>query len=214
MESIQRGRRPIQVHTNKGRIEAKKVLVTVSTGVLAADQIRFDPPLPDDKVAAIQALPMGNYNNLIFELHRFDEALPESVLYQDGEVCLAMNIQPFSKPYVFTCVGGRFAWWLEKQGPAAAQSFFEEALCKAFGNDLSNQLRSFKCSAWGYDPLIRGGYSSALPGRWSARAKLGEPLDSGIFFAGEAVSQSAFNTAHGAYQSGHQAVEDMCWDLC
>ena len=40
-----------------------------------------------------------------------------------------------------------------------------------------------------------------------ARAALAEPVADKVFFAGEAASADAFATAHGAWQSGIDAVE-------
>ena len=47
-----------------------------------------------------------------------------------------------------------------------------------------------------------GAYSAAKPGQAQQRARLAEPLDKRLFFAGEATSLDAFSSAHGAYQTG------------
>ena len=60
--------RQVKVSTNRGVIRADKVIVTVSTGVLAAQDIEFLPTLPDQTLNAIHALPMGNYNYLFLSL--------------------------------------------------------------------------------------------------------------------------------------------------
>lgn len=49
----------VQVDTNHGTLRAKACIITSSTGVLAAEKIRFDPGLPVWKEDAIAALPMG-----------------------------------------------------------------------------------------------------------------------------------------------------------
>src|SRR5215469_6401695 len=49
----------VAVETPRGTITARSAIVTVSTGVLAAGAIAFDPPLPPGTQAAIHALPMG-----------------------------------------------------------------------------------------------------------------------------------------------------------
>jgi len=41
--------------------KSKFVLVTVSTGVLQANTIKFTPPLPDWKTQAVSMFPMGHY---------------------------------------------------------------------------------------------------------------------------------------------------------
>jgi monoamine oxidase len=57
------------------------------------------------------------------------------------------------------------------------------------------------------DPLSRGSYSYALPGRADDRAALAAPVDGRIFFAGEACSRTDFSTAHGAFRTGVVAAE-------
>src|SRR6185312_10270142 len=49
----------VRVETDAGTISARAVIVTVSTGVLAAGSIRFDPALPEWKETAIGEVPMG-----------------------------------------------------------------------------------------------------------------------------------------------------------
>ncbi|HSU06945.1 MAG TPA: FAD-dependent oxidoreductase, partial [Acetobacteraceae bacterium] len=55
---IRWGRR-VEVETDDGTITAGCCIVTVSTGVLAAGAIGFDPPLPVDVQESVHGLPMG-----------------------------------------------------------------------------------------------------------------------------------------------------------
>ena len=200
----------IRLETNKGTVTADKIIVTVSTGVLNGGDIRFVPELPASKQEAIDALPMGNYNNLFFALDGFDSDLPSSVFYQNDGQTLAINIQPFSQPYLFACVAGRFAWWLEKQGSHATEGYLKQVLADVFGSQFTSRLSHFKTSAWGFDPWVKGAYSSAIPGKFDARTMLAEPINERIYFAGEATSNNGLNTAHGAYLSGKSALMSAC----
>ena len=60
----------VRVHTDAGDLDARCVLVTVSTGVLQAGGLAFRPPLPDWKQAAIAGLPMGHCNKAAFRFTR------------------------------------------------------------------------------------------------------------------------------------------------
>jgi hypothetical protein len=77
----------VLVETAAGKYHAHRVVVTVSTGVLAARRIAFAPELPEWKWEAIRGLPMGLLNKIIF---RFDddilphEADSEWVLHQQS----------------------------------------------------------------------------------------------------------------------------------
>ncbi|HWL85811.1 MAG TPA: FAD-dependent oxidoreductase, partial [Polyangiaceae bacterium] len=65
---IARGAGIVTVETSKGeRFEGRKVLVTVSTGILRAGKIQFEPPLPREKLEAIDGLPMGLLDKVIME---------------------------------------------------------------------------------------------------------------------------------------------------
>ncbi|OYY28014.1 MAG: amine oxidase, partial [Azorhizobium sp. 35-67-15] len=59
------------------------------------------------------------------------------------------------------------------------------------------------------DPHIGGGYSCALPGKAHVRGRLFAPLAERILFAGEAVSEHAFSTCHGAHLSGQAAARSV-----
>ncbi len=54
----------VAVQTARGTIRAAACIVTVSTGVLAADAIAFTPGLPEPVQAAIAGLPMGVLNKV------------------------------------------------------------------------------------------------------------------------------------------------------
>ena len=56
---------------------------------------------------------------------------------------------------------------------------------------------------------VGGAYSYALPGRAAARDALARPFEQRLFFAGEATHRHDFSTAHGAYQSGRRAADEV-----
>ena len=59
--------RAIRIETARGTVTAQRVVVTVPTSILAAEAIRFDPPLPD-KIAAAAGLPLGVDDKLFIAL--------------------------------------------------------------------------------------------------------------------------------------------------
>lgn len=198
----------VRLTTKQGLITAARVIISVSMGVLAAEQIEFQPKLPLGLREAIHALPLGNSNYQFFSVapNTFADDVPEKVDYQREDGCTAVYIPRLPTPYVFASTGGRFAWWLERQGLAAAEAWLSEALIDIFGSAIRASLRQFKASAWGFDPYIRGAYSSQRPGQRDQRARLRQPVAERLYFAGEATSPTFMNTAHGAYLSGQQTV--------
>ena len=59
VQAVVATRDQVELTTSAGRLRARHVIVTVPLGVLAAERIRFDPPLPAAVLAALDALPMG-----------------------------------------------------------------------------------------------------------------------------------------------------------
>ena len=134
---------------------------------------------------------------------------PLSIAYVRDETAALVRVRPGGQPVLVASTAGRFGWWLEKQGEAAAREWFNHIIADLFGMDIIGRLGRFKASAWGFDPWIRGGYSTARPGSRGARKRLMEPVDGVLWFAGEAASTDQFCTAHGAWISGRQAVARM-----
>ncbi len=60
----------VAVRSSKGEFRSRSAIVTVSTGVLASDQIEFKPALPAAWRAAIESLPMGKFVKVAIEFER------------------------------------------------------------------------------------------------------------------------------------------------
>ncbi len=206
----------VRLATPQGEVRARRAIVTVSTGILGGGDIRFLPDLPDWKQEAIAALPIGNHNRicLLFDRNAFGETHPPNVtvMPSDGEP-MAFRLRPFGHDYVVGLTGGRFADWLERAGVEASADLAKENLKKIYGSDIAKHVTRHVVTAWRGDPWIKGAYSAAKPGRAGQRAKLAEPLDERLFFAGEATSLDFFSTAHGAYLTGIRAAEEAAASL-
>ena len=198
------------VETNRGTISANKVIITVSTGVLNGRNIDFHPALPIAKQEAIDALPLGSYNNfamLYDEDWPFDSDTPDRIDYSNGDdINFAFKLRCSGWPYIYCAVAGRQARWLEKQPIEESENLMMAALTDTFGTNFKKKIIKFRASAWGDDPLIKGAYSASKPGCADQRKVLAMPIADRLYFAGEATSADAFCTAHGAYQSGSDAV--------
>jgi monoamine oxidase len=82
-------------------------------------------------------------------------------------------------------------------------------LAGLYGGEIRRRLAPLATTAWGRDPLSLGSYSYARPGHAGDRARLAEPVDDRLFFAGEAVSPNDYSTAHGAFMTGEAAAEQI-----
>ncbi len=201
-----------RVETNRGTITGQRVLTTVSTGILAANHIQFNPGLPDWKEAAIAGIPTGTMNKICVHFNRDVFAASDLGVHltwrDNGEGSeIEANVMGLNTVTVF--IGGRFAVWLEKQGQQAGLDFALKQITDVFGNDIRNHIDNSIVTAWATEPLTLGSYSCALPGQAHQRVELARPIDNKLFFAGEATIVGAQATCHGAYLSGIRAAQEI-----
>jgi monoamine oxidase len=216
VQRIEWGGTEAVLHSSKGPIKARRVIVTVSTGILGAGDIRFDPALPNWKLAAIESLPLGTHNRIGLMLDRdpFGPDFPKgSLLLEEGSEPMGFGIRPFGQDWVVGYTGGRFALWLERAGQAAAVDLAKEKLAKAFGNDIKKYVTRSIVTAWAGDPWVKGSYSAALPGQGHQRPEIARPIEDRLFFAGEATSTEFHATAHGAYITGIDTARKVAKSL-
>jgi monoamine oxidase len=207
---IEISRRGIEVQTRKGSLRARTVIVTASTGVLAAGAITFDPELPRRHSEALTKLPLGNYEHIALELPgnplglQTDDLVFEKATGQKTAALLA-NLSGTS--LCFVDVAGPFGASLAKSGPDDMVAFAREWLTSLFGADALRGLKRVAATNWAHDPFTRGAFSAALPGGQWARKALQDPVRERLFFAGEAVHETLWGTVGGAWESGTRAAQ-------
>lgn len=218
----------VTVETRQGeRFAARMVLVTVSTGVLASGKIRFEPPLPADKIAAIRGLPMGLLDKVILEFSTPDvfprqdgAAVEDAWLLYGGELDhtdddLAFVLRPMGTLIAIGFFGGDRAWELEKlpdQGQEKMVELALSAMSDMCSCDAGDALVHSRTTAWGADEWTLGAYSAALPGQAKMRQKLAEPIEHRLYFAGEACDYSTYNGSfaaayNSALKSSYQMID-------
>jgi monoamine oxidase len=207
----------VEVETTQGTLAAKAVIVTVSTGVLAAGHIAFEPALPAEKEEAFDGISMGLYNHIALQFSDDIFAMgPDGyLLFQVGDDGRAFGaLTNASGTGVSYCdVGGSFARELEQAGEAAAIDFAMGKMKEMFGSEAERAFVKGVVTDWGQDPLFEGSYASARPGAYPMRAVLREPVGERIFFAGEALSRLLWATVGGAHETGIEAAEDVASQL-
>lgn len=207
VELIEHGGARLRLHTPRGVLAARKVIVTVPSNILAGERLRFSPRLPD-KIEAASRLPLGLADKLVLALD------PPELLPQDAHLFGATDragtgsyhLRPLGRPVIECYFAGQLARDLEGEGEAGFARFAVDELAGHLGGDIRSHLRPLVATAWGRDPLALGSYSHALPGHGGSRAVLAMPVDDRLFFAGEACSAHAFSTAHGAHETGVTAA--------
>lgn len=200
----------VRVDTPEGTLEAKAAVVTVSTGVLAADVIRFTPELEPRKRESFERISMGNYNHIALQFsdNIFDL---ESDTYWSCQtpstdaVGFIANISNTNLSFGY--VGGSFGRSLEDAGVEAAIDFGLGAVKKTYGNDIAKSFVKGNYTRWGKDPWTLGSYASAEPGYYHMRRELRRPIGDRVFFAGEACHASLWATCAGAHLSGIETAK-------
>lgn len=205
----------VTVDTASGSVTAGACVVTVSTGVLAAGTLVFEPALPARVTDAVQALPMGLAMKVALRAtgpDRLDLPLHcslDRILTRPGEPLMPFQCWPFGRDYVQGWIGGSVAWELARRGEAAAVDFALSYLRQGFGGRVDRLFAggASLVTRWDADPWVRGAYCYAVPGVALARDALAEPVcDGQLMFAGEACSVGFAGTLAGAWISGQAAV--------
>ena len=202
----------VKVESSAGSINAKYVILTVSTGVLAAEHIKFIPQLPKWKLEAINLLPTGLLNKIGLEFDTSWQGAQQgqvaNYLVNDSDFC-TINFGFYNTNLAVGFVAGRFAEQLENEGVGAATNFCLEGLKAIFGNNVTKYIHKTTETAWKGNLYTLGSYSYALPGSADARLLLSKTLADRVFFAGEATMLNAQATVHGAYLSGIEVAEKI-----
>lgn len=211
VERIDRSGSRMTIETARGVIEAKSVILTLPTSVLASETVRFDPPLPD-LIEAAAGAPLGLATKLHMAVDGAEEFPKDSQLWgrTDTAQTGGYHLRPFGRPMIEGYFGGDLAWGLEAEGEAAFFDFACSELAHLLGSSFPKRLRVLSTSMWGAEPWSRGAYSHVLPGlgdrETGARARLARPIEDRIFIAGEATSRGFYGTAHGAWMEGERAA--------
>jgi monoamine oxidase len=199
------GRNGVLVETSRGTVCARRAIVTVSTGVLAAEAIRFAPALPSQYVAAIDALPMGVFEKVALGFDRdiFGDVAPNTNIFpaQNSEDVPALIAKLWGSNVAVCYFGGRKGIAVEQGGVAAMKAYALETVRTSFSG--ATEYRAASVEPWKINPWTRGSYSYARPGGAPARRFLATPLGGEqLYFAGEALSVHSYGTLSAAYQSG------------
>ncbi len=199
----------ITLETDKGALQARTVIVTVSTNVLADGKLI--PDLPKRQLEALNRLRLGHYERIVldipdnaFGLSRDDLVFEKS----NGQETAALlgNVAGSSLSYLD--IAGSFARDLGAKGPREMTAFALEWLDKLFGADVKRAVKRTHATQWAFAPHVQGAFSAAsVGGQPSRRILMTEPLRDRIYYAGEAAHETLWGTVGGAWESGERAAD-------
>ncbi|XP_004579785.2 peroxisomal N(1)-acetyl-spermine/spermidine oxidase [Ochotona princeps] len=230
---------PVLVECEDGdRLPAHHVIITVPLGFLKERMDSFfEPPLPAEKVEAIQKLGFGTNNKIFLE---FEEPFWEpgcqyiQLVWEDSSPLQdARPVQPDtwvrkligfivlppcgSAHVLCGFIAGLESEFMETLSDDEVLSSLTSVLRKVTGNPQLPTPRSMLRSRWHSAPYTRGSYSYVAVGSTGRDIDLlAQPLpvedpkpQLQLLFAGEATHRTFYSTTHGALLSGWREAERL-----
>ncbi len=201
--------RDVTVETPTGKIAARAAVVTVSSNVLTAGNIRFTPDLPKRHLDAAAKLSLGSYDHIALQLQGNPLGLgrDEMIIEQSNSTRTALLFANTGSSSLCSIdVAGSFGRDLSTQGEKAMIAFGIEWLTKLFGSEAASAVKKSSATRWNAAPFVLGAMSAAIPGGQPSRRVLSEPIGC-MFLAGEATHETLWGTVDGAWESGERAAE-------
>ena len=196
-----------------GQVTARKVIITVPTGVLASGAIRFDPALPHAKQTALANLPMGALEKVAMVLPMPLPDFPEYALsnshIQQGQYHALVSAP--DKAMITALIPGPVSRALHLEGAGALEAFALDLLKNVIGTTARVQASS--STNWQGDPLALGSYPHQSIGHANARKIYSEPIEDRLFFAGDGGDDSLAVTVGGAWRQGQKAAHIIARQL-
>ncbi len=200
----------VKIETNRGIVRTRVVILTVSTGVLAKENIRFQPQLSTEKQESFHGISMGCYEHVVLQFsdgdffEEFDSYIVRKANEQDDGIGALINIR--GSGLTFCDIGGNRGRDLIDQGEAACIDYAINELTRILGSEVKKGFVKGASSSWLTHPRTEGSYAGANPGAAHLRSVLRNSVGERIFFAGEACHPSLWATVAGAHTSGHQVA--------
>lgn len=197
-------------------ILAQTVISTIPPPVYnhKGDAYEIHHDFPEWKTKAMEALPSGYMNKIIFALDpEFLEKISENTHFEVNVTGLGHMFfiaRPGGRNILVGLVGGQTSKDLEVQGTDAAARYALRYLdnTQEF-KDIRSHIRAAHYTTWATDPFSRGSFSAPLVGAHDARKQLARQLCGKLFFAGEATACDGWQThVGGAWLTGLRAAEE------
>ena len=194
----------------KGSLQARAVIVTVSTNMLLDGKITFAPALPKRQLDALSRLRLGHYERIALEIagNPFGLARDDLVFEKaDNNRTAALLANVSGTSLTFVDVAGSFGRDLATRGPREMTAFAVEWIDKLYGSDAKKAIKRTHATQWLSSPYVQGSFSAASVGGQPSRRILMEPFFDRVFYAGEAAHETLWGTVGGAWESGERAAD-------
>jgi monoamine oxidase len=183
---------------------SRAVLLTIPLGVMQEALPEFSPHLPESFTFALSRIGYGNVSKPTFWIEG------EIEWFQILSTNAPINFwqRNFSgETIVVGYTGYEFARTLSELPEDEACARALESLAGALGGGIKNRVRYARHFEWLTNEYIRGAYSYPKVGMGNAREVIREPIESTIYYAGEATHiKGHASTVHGALEEGEDAA--------
>ena len=204
----------VAVETDQGTFEGDYCICTVPLGILKAEKIAFDPPLPKRYRDSIDKVGFGSVTKLAL---KFDEAFWDIetqyfgiVTEPKGRWNYWLNYRTFSEENILLGLSvGAYAPIADKMTDAEMTEDGLDVLRQVWGEDVGTPTQVLT-THWSTDPYTLGAYAYPRPGnKKSDFDGLSKAIEDCLFLAGEHTLFDYAGTTHGAYMSGLRAAEEV-----
>jgi monoamine oxidase len=209
MTRLDWNKREVMVDTSAGKIVARAAILTMSTNVLTAGNIKFLSEIPKRTLDAAAKLSLGSYDHIALQIpgNPFGLLRDDVLIEQSNSTRTALLYANIGGSSLCSIdVAGSFGRDLSEQGEAAMVAFAREWLGKLFGSEVAAAVKKSSATNWNASPYVLGAISAAAPGAQAARKILSEPIGL-VFLAGEATHETLWGTVDGAWESGERAAD-------
>ena len=215
---VEHGEEGVRVFANGEVFDAGAAIVTLPLGVLKADVVEFDPPLPKMKRRAIQRLGMGALTRVVLF---YEKPFWPVNQYVFGHLSPDIGTTPTTilnvwkthrLPVLAMLIGGERGRAIERWTESEVRNWAKTVLNDVFGLDVPAPRR-IAVTHWDSDPFARGSYSYiALGSTPDDIDALAAPVGKSLLFAGEATVRTHWACLHSAYVSGLREAARLTGD--
>ncbi|MDB6167413.1 MAG: amine oxidase [Verrucomicrobia bacterium] len=202
--------------------KARAAVVTLPLGVLKAGHVKFSPELPG-KRSLIERAGWGNVTRITIRFRPgfwTSPIMPAVLGARSGRDFGFVNApdQPIPIWWALSAPAPVLTGWAggemsDRLGSGASWAVMADAARSLAGifrtsrAEVSRWVADWATHDWRRDPFALGAYSFPVAGREDLPQRLAEPVESTLFFAGEALAED-YGTVHGAIESGRRAARE------
>ena len=221
VEAVRWGVGRVALETSAGEFVGTKAVVTLPLGVLQAGSVRIVPE-PRAVMEAAGLMRMGAVCrfSIVFGRRWWEGMEPQPAMREmsflfDEEAAVGVprvwwTTYPEEGAVLTGWAGGPRAALLAGKSEEELREVGVRAVARMFGvseERVRAEMVSFATYDWGADALACGAYSYVAVGGVTASARMAEPVEHTLYFAGEHTDVTGhWGTVHGALRSGLRAA--------